>query len=604
MRNSHMFKILSVVALLAVFIVSCGSAAPATQAPAAQEAQAPAAPDSQAPAAQGAATEAPAPATGGRGSGDTLRLIWWQAPTILNPHLATGAKDYDISRVTYEPLASFNAAGELVPFLAAEIPSLENGGVAADGKSVTWKLKQDVLWGDGKPFTAEDVKFTYEFVRDPETAATSMNAYSSVQSIEVVDAHTVKILFEDITPAWAQPFVGVQGQILPKHAFEDYVGSKSREAPANLLPIGTGPYITVEFKPGDTVIFEPNPYFREADKPFFSRVELKGGGDATSAARAVLQTGEYDFAWNLQVEAQILDQLSAAGKGVVILNAGGNSERIELNQTDPHTEVDGERSSLTKPHPFFTDPLVRQAFALAIDRETITKQLYGQAGVVATNLVLSPANVASPNTSYEFNLDKAKALLDEAGWVDSNGDGVREKDGVALSILFQTSVNPVRQKSQEIIKQTLESVGFKVELKSVDNSVYFSSDPTNPDTFGHFYADVQMYTTGNSSPDPGTYLEDFTCSEIAQKSNSWSGGNLVRYCNPEYDAVFEKSKVEIDPEKRRALLIELNDILVEDGALIPLVHRTFPTGASATLAGIELTPWDSNLWQLQDWYRK
>jgi peptide/nickel transport system substrate-binding protein len=212
--------------------------------------------------------------------------------------------------------------------------------------------------------------------------------------------------------------------------------------------------------------------------------------------------------------------------------------------------------------------------------------------------------LASSNTTYAFDVQKAAALLDEAGWKDSDGDGVRDKGGVKLQILFQTSTNPVRQKTQEIIKRSLEAIGFAVELKSIDNSVFFSSDPGNPDTFGHFYADVQMYTTGNSSPDPGSYMKDWTCSEIAQKANQWSGGNLARWCNPEYDRIFAQTTTELDPEKRQQLFIQLNDLLVNDGVIIPLIHRTFPTGASTTLQGVELTPWDSNLWRLKDWTRQ
>ena len=609
MKRRHVWLFISTLITLAWLVTACGSAAPAAQAPtAAQQAPAEAtATTAQADAPTTAAEPAQAtsaPTTGGRGQGDTLRLIWWQAPTILNPHLATGSKDYDASRAVYEPLASFNKDGELVPFLAAEIPSQENGGVAVDGKSVTWKLKSGVKWSDGTPFSADDVVFTYEYVSNKATAATTAATYSAVGKVEAIDDTTVKVSFNDVNPAWALPFVGVEGLILPRHIFEKYVGAQAREAPENLKPIGTGPYQVVDFKPGDVVIYEPNQYFREEDKPYFSRVELKGGGDATSAARAVLQTGDADFAWNLQVEAQLLEQFQAGGKGVLLLNPGGSSERILLNRADPNVEVDGERASIKNPHPFFTDQKVRQAFALAIDRETIAKQLYGPSGVATPNVLVAPPNYASPDTSFEFNTQKAAALLDEAGWIDSDGDGVRDNNGVKLHVLFQTAVNPIRQKTQDIIKSALESIGFSVELKSIDNAVFFSSDPANPDTFSHFYADAQMYTTGNSSPDPGSYMEAWTCAQVSQKANQWAGDNLARWCNPDYDALFAQSKTELDPQKRTQIFIELNDILVRDGAIIPLIHRTFPTGASATLEGVELTPWDSNLWSLKDWKRK
>jgi peptide/nickel transport system substrate-binding protein len=603
---------ISLLFVVALTISGCGSTASTGQAAQSNAtASSPASTEAPAQAPSAAATEVVAPAadatspqTQASGADDTLRLLWWQAPTILNPHLATGTKDFDASRLAYEPLASFNREGQLVAFLAAEIPSFENGGVAADGRSVTWKLKEGVTWSDGQPFSAEDVKFTYEYVVDPETAATTVASYSAVDAVEVLDPVTVKVSFKEPNPAWALPFVGSEGLILPKHIFADYIGAVSRNAPANLLPVGTGPYTVVEFKPGDVVTYQANELFREEGKPYFGRVELKGGGDAASAARAVLQTGDIDFAWNLQVEAQLLEQFATNGVGQLLLNPGGSAERIILNRTDPRTEVDGEFASLKVPHPFFTDERVRKAFALAIDRENIAKQLYRASGTAASNVLLSPANYASPNTSYEYNLEKAAALLEEAGWVDSDGDGVREKDGQCLFILFQTSVNPVRQKTQDIIKSALNQIGFEVELKSIDNSVYFSSDPANPDTFAHFYADVEMYTTGNGSPDPGSYMAEWTCAEVAQKENNWAGSNLARWCSPEYDALYEQAKLELDPEKRAQLFIQMNDLIVNDGVIIPLVHRTFPTGASLSLEGVELTPWDSNLWLIKDWKRK
>jgi peptide/nickel transport system substrate-binding protein len=539
----------------------------------------------------------------GRGAGDTLRLLWVQAPTILNPHLSTGTKDFDASRVTYEPLASFNNAGELVPFLADEIPSLQNGGVAQDGKSVTWKLKHDILWSDGKPFSAEDVKFTFDFISDPATAATTTNTYSSVEQVEVLDPYTVKVHFKDINPSWSLPFVGTAGLIIPKHIFQPYLGAAAREAPANLQPIGTGPYRVVEFKPGDVVIYEPNEHFRELDKPYFSRVELKGGGDPGTAARAVLQTGDYDFVPAVSAPQQQLDQFLANGKGVLLPGVfSGLSERIDLNRNDPHTEIDGERAST--PHPFFSDLRVRQAFSLAIDRQTLVNQIYAPNGEAITNAIVAPPTYHSPNTSLAYDPKRAAELLDEAGWVDTDGDGVREKDGRRLSILYQTAVSSNRQKTQEVIKQALEAVGFEVELKSIDNGVFFSSDASNTDTFNHFYADVEVYTFGNYNPDPAAYLALYTCDNVVSKANNWSTGNRVRYCNPEYDALFEQSQTELDPEKRKALFIQLNDLLVEDVVIIPLLRGATQPAASRSLQNIEISPWESTLWLIKDWTRE
>ena len=407
----------------------------------------------------------------------TLRLLYWQAPTILNPHLSTGFKDAEAARITLEPLASFNNEGELIPFLAAEIPTVENGGVAEDGKSVTWKLKQDVKWSDGTPFTAQDVVFTYEFISNPEVGAVSAGTYEVVESVEAIDEHTVKINFKEVNPAWSLVFVGGEGMILPKHIYQDYSGANARSAPANLKPIGTGAYRVVDFRSGDTVIYEPNPEFRQAEQLGFERIELKGGGDATSAARAVLQTGDADFAYNLQVEAPVLDKLAAAGKGEVVSNYGAQMERIIINHSDPNKVApSGERSSVEFPHPFLSDRNVRRALELAIDRQTIAEQLYGVTGKDTANFLVAPPEYVSSNTRLEYDRERAKQLLDNAGWKDTNGDGIRDKDGIEMQMVFQTSVNPLRQKTQALVKEGLQSISVGVELKSIDPSVYFSSD--------------------------------------------------------------------------------------------------------------------------------
>lgn len=535
---------------------------------------------------------------------DTLRLLYWQAPTILNPHFSSGFKDSEASRITLEPLASFDADGSMVLFLAAEEPSLDNGGVAEDGTSVTWKLKEGLTWSDGTPFTAEDVAFTYEFIVNPEVATVNAGSYELVESVEALDDTTVQITFKEPNPAWYLVFTGTEGMVLPKHMFEAYNGPNGREAPANTMPVGTGPYRVTSFTPGDVIVYEANPNYRDADQLAFSRVELKGGGDATSAARAVLQTGDVDYANNLQVEAAILKQLEADGQGQVVTNFGSLVERIIFNFSDPNqSTADGETSSVEFPHPFFSDPQVRQAVNLAIDRDTIAAQLYGPTGQPTTNFLVAPGPLASENTSYTYDPEAAATLLDQAGWVDSNGDGTRDKDGQEMEVVFQTSVNPVRQKTQEIVKQSLEQIGIGVELKSIDASVYFSGDPASRETLERFSADLQMFATGNTNPDPGAYLQTYTCSEIAKKANNWSKSNYARYCNPEFDALWQQAATTLDPDERAELFIQMNDLLIDEAAVMPIVHRADASGVSNRLEGINLTPWDLSTWNIADWQR-
>jgi peptide/nickel transport system substrate-binding protein len=538
-----------------------------------------------------------------RGGGGKLRLLWWQAPTILNAHLSSGTKDNDASRVVYEPLAAFDPDANFVPILAAEIPSRENGGLSADGKAVTWRLKQGVRWHDGKPFTADDVVFTWEYAADEATGATSHGSYKDIERVEKLDEHTVKVVFPEPTPYWYDAFMGDRGHILPKHLFAQYTGQDSRNAPYNLKPVGTGPYKIVEFRPGDAVQYEINMDYHVPNRPFFDSVELKGGGDATSAARAVLQTGEFDYAWNMQVEQNVLEQLERGGKGRVIVYPGASIEHIQINQTDPWTEVDGERSSLKRPHPFQVEAHIRQAYAKAVDRRTISEQFYGQAGQPGSNFLVAPPRFASPHTTWEFDLKKAAALLEQTGW-KRGSDGIRTKDGKRMKIVYQTSVNPIRQKTQAIVKKAFEHIGIEVELKAVQAGVYFSSDPGNPDTYSHFYTDIQMYTTGPGAPDPQAHMERFTSWQISQKANNWSGRNPTRWSHPEYDALWKQAATELDAAKRAALFIKMNDMLIEHNVLVPVVWRNGQSVAVNKLGGMQLNAWDSNLWRLAYWYKE
>ncbi len=538
-----------------------------------------------------------------RGGGGKLQVLWWQAPTLLNPHFAVGTKDQDGSRVFYEPLASFDPDGNVVPVLAAEIPSLQNGLLARDGRSVIWKLKRDVAWHDGKPFTADDVVFNWEYAADPATAAVTIGSYRDIERVETLDRHTVKVVFNKPTPFWSDAFCGVRGMIIPKHLFEPYRGAKSREAPNNIKPVGTGPYRYVDFKPGDIIRAEINPNYHVSNRPFFDTFELKGGGDAVSAARAVLQTGEYDYAWNLQVEDDILKRLEQGGKGRADIVTGGNIEHIQLNNTDPWTEVDGERSRIKTTHPFLTDPAVRQALNLLVDRASVQEQIYGRTGIATANFLNAPPRFVSKNTRWEFNIEKAIQILDAAGW-KRGPDGIRAKDGKKLKIVYQTSINAARQKNQAIVKQACAKAGVDVELKSVVASVFFSSDPANPDTYTHFYTDIQMYTTTMTQPDPEFFMNQFTSWEIASKANKWQGRNITRWRNEEYDRLHKAAETELDPVKRAALFVKMNDLAIQHVVVIPVVFRPRVAGISLKLRDAAQSGWDSDFWHLSYWHRE
>jgi peptide/nickel transport system substrate-binding protein len=537
-----------------------------------------------------------------RGGGGTIKLLQWQATTILNPHLSSGTKDDLACAIVYESLIRIDNDGNFIPFLAERIPTVESGLLAADLKSVSWKLKPGLKWSDGTALTAADYVTTWEYVNDPKTAATTQSLFENVAKVEATDDLTIKFTFTETKPDWYRP---AQVQILPKHVFEKDKGEPARTSPNNLKPVGTGPYKVIEFKPGDTIVYDINPNYREATKPAFDRVEIKGGGDAPSAARAVLQTGDYDYAWNLQIDDALIKQLETGGKGVAEFGNGGGIERIFMNFADPNVEVGGERSSLQSKHPFLTDLKVRQAFALASDRKAIIDGIYGRGGVVGVNILEDPPIYQSknPKNTPEYNLEKASALLEEAGW-KKGASGYREKGGVIMSVVFLTTVNAVRQKTQQVVKDGWEKAGIRTELRAVDSAVFFSSDAGNPDTSGKMYVDTQMYTT-SAAFDPQAHMRRWTttAAKLSQAEGKWSGGNDGRYINTEYDKLWDAAKVEVNPEKRAQLFVQMNDILIADVCMIPLVNRKNTFGRLKNLQNANFSQWAGNYWNIANWMR-
>nr|WP_284154969.1 peptide ABC transporter substrate-binding protein [Algicella marina] len=540
-----------------------------------------------------------------RASDGQLNILYWQAPSLLNPYLSGGTKELEAASLVIEPLARYDETGTMVPYLVDEIPTVENGGVAEDLTSITWTLSEGLVWSDGTPVTAADAVFTWEYCTHPEGGCAQASNFTDVTNVEAVDDSTIKITFGVAKPFPYGPFVGGQSPILQKAQFGDCLGAKAVECTEqNFAPIGTGPFTVTEFKANDVALFAANENYRDAAKPAFATVLFKGGGDAAAAARSVLETGEFDYAWNLQVEPEVLSQMQAAGKGEIISAFGTSVERIMVNQTDPDPALGDERGTVAHPHPFLTDSRISRALSLAIDREIIVEAGYGAAGQVTCNVLPAPAAYASTNNDWckTQDVEAAKALLDEAGWVPGS-DGIREKDGERLSLLYQTSTNSVRQGTQALIKQMWNEIGVEVELRNVDGSVFFGGDQSSPDTFQKFFADVEMYTNNFDGTDPETYMANWACNEIPSPENQWLGDNMPRFCSEEYDALVAEFGKTSGIEARGEIAKKMNDMLMEAGVIIPLVHRGNPSAKSNTLGGVKMSDWDSELWNIADWHR-
>lgn len=538
-----------------------------------------------------------------------VNILYWQAVSTMNPYLSGGTKDVEAASLVVEPLANYDDKGEMVPVLAAEIPTRENGGVADDMTSITWTLKRDVVWADGTPFTARDVVFTGEYCLHEEIGCSADASFTDVQNFEALDDHTVRLTFSVAKPVPYGPFVGAITPIIQYEQFKDCTGIRAPECTAeNFGPVGTGPFKVDEFRANDVISFSANELFRESGKPWMKTVTLKGGGDAASSARAVLETGEYDYAWNLQVEPEILDQMATAGKGEVVMAFGTNVERLVVNQTNADAGFGPERRSLllqgTNPHPFLADPVVRRALSLAIDRRLLVEAGYGPSGRVTCNIVPAPPSYASTANERcrKPDADEANRILDEAGWIPG-ADGVRSKGGIRLSILYQTSTNSVRQGTQALVKQMWQQIGVETELRNIDGGVFFGSDPASPDTFQKFYADVQMYTNNFQGADPEFYMAAWVCEEAPGPGNQWLGTNVARGCSAEFDGLAERLAATPYGDERFEIAKRMNDIVVQNHFLIPLVWRASTSARSMSLKGVRMNPWDSELWNIEDWHR-
>lgn len=569
-----------------------------------------------------------APATGGSddstgdeemaeaaGAGDigdrdpkTLVILYWQAASLPGPYLSGGTKDQDAGAITLEPLANVAPDGSFIPKLATEIPTIENGGISEDLTTITWNLKEGVKWSDGSDFTADDVVFTWEYCTDPDTGCVQLSMFEGVTNVEAIDDLTVQVTFDKPTPFLYTAFVSRNAPIISRAQFGECVGAAAQTCnEQNTMPLGTGPYKVVDFKVNDVATYERNEFYH-GEPAYFDKVIFKGGGDAIGAARAVLETGEADYAWNLQVEPEVLAEMETSGNGEIITHFGGNVERILVNQTNPDPDLGEMRAEYdggNNPHPFLVDTVIPQAMSMAIDRNLIAEQLYGFAGQATCNVIPAPEYYASTanDDCLVQDIEGANALLDEAGIVDTDDDGIREYEGIPLMVRYQTSTNSVRQKTQALIKQWWTEIGIDTELLNHDAGVYFGGDPNSDDTYQKFFTDVEMYTTGPSI-DPQQHLSEWICEQIPGKDNTWGGNNIFRGCNEEYDALYEElTSTPLGPE-REELVKALNDISIQNYYQIALVHRGSVSAMVNGLEGVQMNGgWDTEMWNIAEWSR-
>ncbi len=551
-----------------------------------------------------------APPGGMAGEGGELLLLQWQAVSQIVSYLSTGTKDLLAGSLVLEPLAEVAPDGSLVPALAEAIPSKSDGSIAEDDTSITWTLKEGLLWADGSPVTADDAVFTWEYCSNPDTGCSQ--DMSTVASVVAVDERTIQITWTTPQPYPFTIFTTFQQPIIQRAQFADCVGSAAQGCTEqNFAPVGTGPYMVTELRPEDTVTYAYNPNYRGVPdgKPFFGTVTIKGGGDAEASARSVLEIDEADYGWNLQVAPEILGPMEQAGNGVVKVGFTANVEHLNLNHTNnrnpdnPSEFLDG-----TNPHPiFFLNGDLARALSMAINREEMAAVGYGPAGVPTCTLWPVPGEAAdSLDWCLTHDPDGANALLDELGYVDTDDDGIRETpDGLPLEFDLVTSTNAVRQTEQDLIARDWEAIGVAVNNRNEDAGLFFDGTCAADACIWKFFTDIQMYTNGASLPDALGYFSGFKTSEIPSPETNWGGGNPTHYSSPEFDAAWDQLSVTaLDDPARVGLVKSLQELVVNDGAIVPLIHRASVSAFGNDIQGVgDLNAWDSEYWNIEEWSR-
>jgi peptide/nickel transport system substrate-binding protein len=566
--------VLTLLFLASIVLTACGGPAvteAATEASAATEAAA---------TTEASATEAAS------ASGGTVIIGTPQEPGMMNTLLTSSSIEDAVVSLFGEGLVSVNEKGEYVPVLAKELPT-----VSEDGLVVTWKLLEGVKWSDGSDFTCDDVKFTMEGALS-DLSQVSAAGYRDIETLECPDPYTVVATFGEVYAPYLRLF---------SYTVPDTAGAlEDMESwDMNRNSVGTGPFMLTEWVAGDHLTFSKNPYYREEGKPYLDSVIIKIL-PSREVGMQLLGTGEIHALWDL-TEANFpeLQQLESQGVSFVSTVTGEN-ELLSLNFGANDGTAPADPS--TAPHPILYDLKVRQALQYAIDKQQIVDALlYGN--VNAGNSAVPVGTFACPQPVSEFSLEKANALLDEAGWT-VGADGIREKDGVRMSLKIATTTgNQLREQTEQVLAEMLKAAGIELVIENVPSDVLFAGWESDG-MRDHGTYDIVMYTTGPST-DPDSHLySSFHSSEIPTADNEGTGANFSRYINADVDAWLDEAGTITDTAARKDLYCKVIEQVNKDLPRIYLYERLSIMGHRNEFQGLKISPtfvdfaWDAANWTL------
>jgi peptide/nickel transport system substrate-binding protein len=524
MKGRTLYIMLATGVILAL-LASCKPTATPTTPPPAAPTAAPTAPPPTQPPARKVAT-----------------FIWTQEPDVLNP-LYTNMWFSSITQQIWNCWAwDFDDQNNPHPVLVKEMPSEENGGISPDGRVITLKLRDDIVWSDGTPITSEDFVFTYEMTMNPKNTVASTHPYDKLEKVEAPDPKTVVMTFKEPFAAWQAT---LWHGLLPAHILRPVFEKEGTidNAEWNRAPtVGCGPFVFKEWESGSFIRFVANKKYW-LGRPKIDEIFIRIVPDDASQV-AALKAGDGDL--GTFIAYSDIPTLEQAGVHMVKVFSGYNEGWYFYL----HPE---------KGHPALKDVRVRQAIALAFDRFSVCKDLLlGLTKPPATYWANTPWQDPTLEP-WPYDPERAKQLLDEAGWKDTNGDGVRDKDGVELVLTLGTTTREIRRDVQAVAQQQLAQVGIKLELANADSDIFFNSyGEGGPCATGQY--DIFEYSTTPQYPDPDT--ADWLCSEIPSDENP-SGVNWQSVCDEELDGLFKLQATQVDPAERQQTFHKITRLIYE-----------------------------------------
>ncbi|MDO8752633.1 MAG: peptide ABC transporter substrate-binding protein [Anaerolineales bacterium] len=584
--------LLSLIVLASFVLAACGGApteapVPATEAPVATEA----------PAACGPAGTEPVAFPDG---GKSVVGAWDQEPDSIVPYFTQMSYAIWITQLTMVGLGEWDDQGNFVPELAAEVPTSDNGGVSADGLTITWKLQDCLFWSDGEPLTSADVKFTWEAIMDPGNAPVSRTGYDKIASVETPDDLTVVITFSALYPPWQTLFTqgpNNLGAILPKHILEGQTALEGNDF-IHQPSVGSGPFVVTEWVPGDYMTLLPNPNFHSG-RATLDRVQIRFVPDPATA-QAALQTGDVDWFPNFsEAEISTIGALEPDVHLVVVPGADFEHYFFNLGTT---TGVDGRGAADVDGFCPFKDVRVRKAVTLGIDRQAIVDSLLEGKTTVPVSQWPNSSWENSSLTPDAYDADGAAALLEEAGYT-LGADGIRHGDcngtDTKLSFNFETTTSQIRIDIATIVQSDLAKIGVEFKPIHTPAGTFFGSY-TDGGVMPTGKYDMAGYTTG-FYPDP--YSDNYKCESVPNAAQP-DGTNWYLNCDPTLSDMVEEVNASADPAVRKEKLDAVQKYIFENYYVVMMYARAnvygmtdrFVPGAFGFFSNLN---WNSEVWDVK-----